>query len=142
MINLRHVGIIVRDIEKAYTLYRDVFGFEPKQDQVEQGDFYEHLTGLKSGIARTSKCYSKDGTCVELIEYQTQDPVDRHKDLTSDGVNHICLNIDDVDAMYEKLLSMGLEFINPPRINPTGLVKVAFCRDFEGNLIELTQTLS
>jgi len=46
VINLRHVGIIVRDIEKAYTLYRDVFGFEPQQDQVEQGDFYEHVAGL------------------------------------------------------------------------------------------------
>ncbi|MFL2713262.1 MAG: VOC family protein [Gammaproteobacteria bacterium] len=140
MINLRHVGLIVKDIDKSYELYRDILGFIPKVDQIEKGEFYEHLTGLVSGVARTSKCYSEDGTCIELIEYQSQLSDDRHKNLTSDGFNHIALNVNDLDSLHEKLIGIGIEFINEPKLNPEKTAKVAFCKDFEGNLLELVQT--
>lgn len=140
MINLRHVGLIVKDIDKSYELYRDILGFIPKVDQIEKGDFYEHLTGLVSGVARTSKCYSHDGTCIELIEYQSQSSVNRHKNLTSDGFNHIALNVDDLDFLHTRLVDIGLKFINEPKLNPQKNAKVAFCKDFEGNLLELVQT--
>jgi len=140
MINLRHVGLIVKDIDNSYKLYRDILGFIPKVDQIEKGEFYEHLTGLVSGVARTSKCYSEDGTCIEFIEYQSQSSDDRHKNLTSDGFNHIALNVDDLNSLYEKLIGIGLEFINEPKLNPEKTAKVAFCKDFEGNLLELVQT--
>ena len=32
MINLRHVGLIVHDIDKSYELYRDILGFIPRVD--------------------------------------------------------------------------------------------------------------
>ena len=140
MINLRHVGLIVTSIDESYKLYRDVFGFIPRVDQIEKGDFYEHLTGLKEGIARTSKCYSKDETCIELIEYQSQDSIKRNKELTSDGFNHIALNVDSLDDVHKKLLEIGIEFINEPKFNDERTAKVAFCKDFEGNLLELVQT--
>ena len=140
MISLRHVGLIVKDIDKSYELYRDILGFIPKVDQIEKGEFYEHLTGLVSGVARTSKCYSEDGTCIELIEYQSQLSDDRHKNLTSDGFNHIALNVNDLDSLHEKVIGIGIEFINEPKLNPEKTAKVAFCKDFEGNLLELVQT--
>ena len=140
MISLRHVGLIVHDIDKSYELYRDILGFIPRVDQIEKGNFYEHLTGLKSGIARTSKCYSEDGTCIEFIEYKSQAADSRIKDLTSEGFNHIALNVDHLDLLHEKLASIGIEFINPPKLNSEKTAKVAFCKDFEGNLLELVQT--
>lgn len=140
MINLRHVGLIVKDIDKSYELYRDILGFIPKVDQIEKGEFYEHLTGLVSGVARTSKCYSEDGTCIEFIEYQSQSSDNRHKNLTSDGFNHIALNVDDLDFLHTRLVDIGLEFINKPKLNPDKTAKVAFCYDFENNLLELVQT--
>lgn len=140
MINLRHVGLIVKDIDKSYELYRDILGFIPKVDQIEKGEFYEHLTGLVSGIARTSKCYSEDGTCIEFVEYQSQSSDNRHKNITSDGFNHIALNVDDLDFLHTRLVDIGLEFINKPKLNPDKTAKVAFCYDFENNLLELVQT--
>jgi catechol 2,3-dioxygenase-like lactoylglutathione lyase family enzyme len=140
MINLRHVGLIVNNIDKSLELYRDILGFIPKVDQIEQGDFFDHLTGLTSVIARTSKCYTEDGTCIELIEFQSQSPDSRIKKFTSEGFNHVALNIDDLDTLYEKLKAIGLEFVNEPKFNAEKTAKVAFCRDFEGNLLELVQT--
>jgi|TARA_B100001113_G_C20877089_1_gene520887 catechol 2,3-dioxygenase-like lactoylglutathione lyase family enzyme len=140
VINLRHAGLIVHDMDKSYELYRDILGFKPRVDQIEKGDFYEHLTGLKDGIARTSKCYSDDGTCIELIEYKSQRADSRLKELTSEGFNHIALNVDDLDILHEKLNSIGIKFINKPKMNSEKTAKVAFCKDFEGNLLELVQT--
>jgi len=42
--------------------------------------------------------------------------------------------------LYKKLYDLGLEFINVPKLNPKKTAKVAFCKDFEENLLELVQT--
>ena len=106
MISLRHVGLIVDDIGKSLTLYEDVFGFKPQVDQIESGSFFEHLTGITSGIARTCKCYAEDGSCIELIEYISHDAKERTKELLSSGFNHIALNIPNIEATVIQLKNM------------------------------------
>ncbi len=140
MTTLRHVGLIVKNMDNSYRLYRDILGFIPKVDHKEQGSFYEHLTGIKSGIARTSKCYSNDGTCIELIEYISHKPEVRSKGLLTEGFNHIALNVDDIESLCESLKDIGLKLINEPKLSEEKNAKVAFCYDFEENLIELVQT--
>jgi len=140
MITLRHVGLIVDDIEKSLALYEDILNFKPKIDQVESGPFYEHLTGIELGIARTCKCYAKDGSCIELIQYISHKAKKRTKELLSSGFNHIALNVIELNSLEKKLKNIGLIFINPPKLNDTKTAKVAFCYDFEGNLLELVQT--
>ena len=46
----------------------------------------------------------------------------------------------EADVWHEKLIGIGIEFINEPKLNPEKTAKVAFCKDFEGNLLELVQT--
>tara|TARA_B100000768_G_scaffold71385_1_gene68418 strand:+ start:3709 stop:4140 length:432 start_codon:yes stop_codon:yes gene_type:complete len=140
MISLRHVGLIVDDIDKSLDLYSGILGFEPKIDQVESGTFYEHLTGIKSGIARTCKCYALDGTCIELIQYISHGAKERTKELLSSGFNHIALNVDNLDTLHDSLRSLGLKFVNEPKLNDEKTAKVAFCLDYEGNMLELVQT--
>lgn len=140
MVNLRHVGLIVKDIEESYKIYRDALGFIPKLDQIEQGSFYEHLTGIIGGKARTSKCYAADGSCIELIEYISHKPEQRNKELLNEGFNHIALNVDNLDSLHSSLMALGLRFINEPKLNNEKTAKVAFCYDYENNLLELVQT--
>tara|TARA_E500000178_G_scaffold350443_2_gene409409 strand:+ start:6273 stop:6701 length:429 start_codon:yes stop_codon:yes gene_type:complete len=141
MISLRHVGLIVNDIENSLLIYRDVLEFIPKLDQIESGTFYEHLTGIQDGIARTCKCYAKDGSCIELIEYQSHESEKRNKGLLTDGFNHIAINIDNLDKKYQQLKKINVRFINEPKINHQKTAKVAFCYDYENNLLELVETL-
>tara|TARA_B100000925_G_C21884703_1_gene420075 strand:- start:318 stop:746 length:429 start_codon:yes stop_codon:yes gene_type:complete len=141
MISLRHVGLIVSNIENSLQIYRDILEFIPKIDQIEKGGFYEHLTGIQDGVARTCKCYAKDGSCIELIEYQSHKPEKRNKNLLTDGFNHIAINIDNIDEKYRQLKKINIEFINEPKINNEKTAKVAFCYDFESNLLELVETL-
>ena len=140
MISLRHVGLIVSNIDNSLKLYRDVLGFIPKIDQVESGDFYQHLTGIENGIARTCKCFAHDGSCIELIEYQSHKEKMRTKDILSSGFNHIAINVDDISSLEIQLKKLDIKFINEPKLNDIKNAKVAFCYDFEENLIELVQT--
>jgi catechol 2,3-dioxygenase-like lactoylglutathione lyase family enzyme len=140
MIGIRHIGLIVDDLDKSLELYNDVLGFTPKIDQVEKGTFYEHITGIKFGVARTCKCYSSNGTCIELIQYQSESLIKREKTLVCEGFNHIALDVDEIDKLYKKLKSIGITFINPPKYNDDKTAIVAFCKDFEGNYLELVQT--
>ena len=121
----RHVGLIVNDIENLL-IYRDVLEFIPKLDQIESGTFYEHLTGIQDGIARTCKCYAKDGSCIELIEYQSHESEKRNKGLLTDGFNHIAINIDNLDKKYQQLKKINVRFINKPKINNQKLLKLPF----------------
>lgn len=139
MITLRHVGLIVDDIEKSLQLYENILGFKPKIDQVESGPFYEHLTRIDSGIARTCKCYAPDGSCLELIQYISHNSEKRTKELLCSGFNHIALNISNLEALEKKLKNIGIVFVNTPKFNENKTAKVAFCYDFEGNLLELVQ---
>lgn len=52
------------------------------------------------------------------------------------GWGHICLRVDDVDALYEHLLSVGAESAMAPQESPEPGVRFAWVRDPEGNLIE------
>ena len=58
------------------------------------------------------------------------------------GFNHLALNIKEIDNLYLELKNLGLEFITKPEYSPNGKVKVAFCRDFEGNLLELVEEVA
>ena len=101
------------------------------------------VSAIKDAIARTIKCHNKEtGDCIELIEYQQPEAIKRSKSINSLGFNHLALNIKEIDNLYLELKNLGLEFITKPEYSPNGKVKVAFCRDFEGNLLELVEEVA
>jgi glyoxylase I family protein len=57
------------------------------------------------------------------------------------GLRHLTFAFDDVDAMVVKLAAAGVEIIEQPRnAHNTELIRrVAFCRDPDGNQVELIE---
>jgi len=141
MISLRHVGLIVRDIDKSLHIYRDILNFKPKIDQIEHGPFFDHLIGFDNAKARTTKCYAEDESCIELIQFISHRSINREKRILGLGFNHIALNVENVDDVFKKLVSLGLQYVNEPKVNNEGTAKVSFCRDYEDNLLELVQLM-
>ncbi len=56
------------------------------------------------------------------------------------GITHICLDVTDVDAEYERLQAAGVTFHCPPQ-EFAGVSKVTYARDPDGNVIELQEIL-
>jgi catechol 2,3-dioxygenase-like lactoylglutathione lyase family enzyme len=142
--SVRHVGIVVGDLERSLHFYRDLLGLQIERLMDESGHFVETILGLPGVRVTTAKLRGAEGpTLVELLHFR--EPVGVRREPMSPltlGLTHIALTVDDVDATYQRLSKAGIAFIEAPQVSPTGLAKVAFCRDPEGTLIELVQAMN
>ena len=53
------------------------------------------------------------------------------------GLTHICLNVRGIDKWHDYLVRKGVEIVSPPEQSPRGHW-LFFVKDFDGNLIEIT----
>lgn len=139
---IRHTGIVVSRMEKSLRFYRDLLGMEVWEDFEGSGPFIESLTQVPGARIWMIKLRSKEGGSIELLQYlncsQDVPPPVRSCDV---GCNHIALEVDSLDELYEKLRKEGIEFHAPPALSPSGRAKVAYCRDPEGVILELVEPL-
>lgn len=133
----RHVGIVVRDLEKMSKFYQEVIGLDLMYDKIEEGDFLEYIVGKKDARAHIHKLGKNGNTIVELLRwdeiYESEYPK-----LFTHGVTHFALTVDNVEDTSSKTHLV----IGYPKLSPDGRFKVVFCHDPEGNLIELVECVS
>tara|TARA_R110002051_G_scaffold1143_9_gene5881 strand:+ start:43039 stop:43467 length:429 start_codon:yes stop_codon:yes gene_type:complete len=142
MINIRHTGIVVTDLARAKTFYCDLLGFEVWNEQDESGSFIDNFSSLEKVLVTTSKMILENGDMIELLQYKSHPevaPPDRK--LTQIGCSHIALTVLDLDTVYTKFRREGISFNSPPQLSPDGKAKVTFCKDPDGNFIELVEEL-
>lgn len=137
---LRHVGITIRDIETV-NFYRDVLGLRIKKEMLETGNFIDNLSALKKVRVKTIKMSADDGSLVELLYYESHRRKPTMKDICDIGCSHIAFTVENIDREYEKLKDKGIRFSCIPQVSPDGKARVVFCRDPEGNLIEMVEEL-
>lgn len=131
---IRHTAIMVEDMERALTFYRDLLGFKVIRDAIEEGNHIDRILG--SGISfREVKLSTtdslKDGTVIELIQTSS----------LPDDFSHIALRVDDIEKEYRRLLKAGIKFSCPPIVSPDGYAKITCCLDPSGYVIELVEIL-
>lgn len=142
MKGFRHVGIVVRDMERALYFYRDLLGFKIVKKIQESSNYIDAVCGVKNISVITVKLSADDSNLIELLYFIS--PVSKKisaKGLTEVGISHISCTVENVDAVYDCLSKAGIHFNSPPQVSPDGYAKVAFCQDPEGNFIELVEAL-
>lgn len=138
---LRHAGLVVMDVEKALLFYRDLLGFSIFKDAVETGPFIDHLLGTPDVQVRTIKMHCGKEGLLELLYFTQPLSTADSKRLTDQGFTHIALTVSDMDLLHRQLIKAGISFLAAPKVSADGKAKVAFCRDFEGNYLELVEEL-
>lgn len=118
-----YAGIFADDQQKALKFYTEVLGFELKHN-ISMGE-HSWITVVNAG----------EPNGVEfVIEPASHPAVGPFREaLMTDGIPFTSLGVDDVDAEYERLQSMGVVFTQPP--TQMGEVKAAVFNDTCGNLI-------
>ena len=140
---IRHVGIVVQDIQKSINFWRDHFDFSIYLDQIEEGPFIEHLLNIPKVKIRTVKMNGQDNSLIELLYFfEKQDIAQWQGNLTSTGLTHLALNINNLNEKIKKLQAHGFKLINQPRKSENGSVLVAFVEGPEGLLIELVEQIA
>jgi catechol 2,3-dioxygenase-like lactoylglutathione lyase family enzyme len=141
---VRHVGIVVKNIDHLLPFYRDLLGMKPVKRTDEPSAFVSRILGLRGCRLVTVKLSADEGkTLIELLEFASHPAKDGAvPELTGPGITHIALTVRDLDGLCRKLTRAGTIFISPPLKSPEGLAKVAFCRDPAGNYLELVEELA
>ena len=118
VLGLHHAGIYVADLARSISFYRDAFGLEV----AERLDFgSEHIAFLALGSAR-----------LELIE---GGPGPRPGTAV---VDHFALEVDDLDALLERLRERGVTLVDQAPIAVPALHgRILFCLGPDAERIEL-----
>lgn len=126
------ISIPVKDQEKALNFYTEKLGFIKKIDQP--------LGGGNRWLTLASK-QAQDGPQILLEPAPLHfEPAKVYQDaLMEAGIPYTQFDVDDVQAEYDRLTKLGVEFSMPP--TEMGTVKVAVFNDTCGNNIQLVQLL-
>ena len=123
--NLDGFGLFVEDMPKMIKFYRDVLGFEIKED-VNAKNVY----------------LIKDGTLFMLYERKNFEKMTNRQYEYIKGYNghfEIALYVDtfeEVDQKYQEVINKGAQSILEPEMEPWGQ-RTCYIADPEGNLIEI-----
>ena len=142
MINIRHIGIVVSDLEKSLRFYRDLLGFETKKDNIESGEYIDLFLGLEEVVVQTVKMTLENGDMIELLHYKTNKKKPEKIEINQIGCTHFALTVKDIEATYRRFMEQDIEFVNPPHLSSNGLAKVAFCKDPDGLYVELVEEIA
>ena len=127
-----HVAIIVRDIEEALAFYRDTLGIAPgaiKDVPTEQ----VRIAFLPMG--------GPGGSEIELIEPLVPDSsLSRFLEKRGEGLHHICLEVDDIDAALAEMQAQGAAVLDQqPRVAAEGRAIFLHPKGTHGVLLELIE---
>lgn len=140
--SIRHVGLVVSDLDKALQFWSNTMGFVISRQMEEAGKHLDVMMGLNDVRVTTVKLADPNGNLLELLHFTSHPDKDQWLGHPySTGFTHIALTVCNVDEMCERLRNVGLDIPIQPQRSPDGSVKVIYVRGPEGILIELVELI-
>lgn len=129
---LTHIRLLVDNYRECHRFYREVFGLTPRFGGGE-GVYDEFVAGGSEGVILALYHRGMMASVVGAGSLPAHAPAQDAIALT--------FAVSNVDAAYDALSAMGVEFVTAPMDKPEWLLRVAHVRDPAGNLIELNAPL-
>ncbi len=127
---IEHLGIAVKDIEQANTLYEKLLGVAPyKQEAVESE-------------AVITSFFKVGDSKIELLASTREDgPIGKFITKKGEGIHHIAFDVDNIELELDRLEKEGFQLINktPKPGADNKLVAFLHPKSTNGVLIELCQ---
>jgi methylmalonyl-CoA epimerase len=126
---VHHIGVVVRSIDEAYKLYRDVLGLNVlAEEEVEDQGVKAALLGLGNSF-------------LELLEPTVPDTgIARYLEKRGEGLHHVCLEVDDIRATLAELKAKDVPLVDEePRRGLTGTIAFLHPSALHGVLVELVE---
>lgn len=120
--DVHHTALWVSDLEMTKTFYLDELGLT-EQTQFEVDGTTNYYVGSDTGMTIQLK----------------YDP-DREQEIESAGVDHVALEVEDVDATFECIVNeTGCPVVREPTTVAEASARLAFIEDPDGYRIELVE---
>jgi len=126
--SIHHIAIVVHDLDAALALYRDALGLEMTERRAVPEEGVE-IAFLPAG----------EGEIELLHPLDEENGVARFLEKRGEGVHHICLAVEDIEATMERLREAGAQLLSEePHVNEHG-TRFAFIhpKSTHGVLLEL-----
>ena len=138
-----HVNIVARKWKELAAFYTEVFDCVPQYPERDlAGQWLDDATGI--GNSRIRGIHLRlpgrtDGPTLEIFQYDDE-PARPPNRINSPGIAHLAFQVDDVEWYAERVLDKGgsrVGKITRRDIESVGTIVFIYCRDPEGNIIEL-----
>ena len=142
-----HVGLSVSSLARAMDFYGKALGMHPVSGErafvpgYAEGK-YETILALPGATGRVCTIASPSGFRIELFEFTNPEPrkADPKRPVCDHGITHFCVEVDDIEAEYLRIVAAGGTFHARP-LEFFGKVKAAYARDPDGNVFELVEAI-
>ena len=126
---IKHIGVAVDDLQTARDFFRETFDLSTS-DQENFGELLFSFIPMAGTNLELLQSTEADGQIARFIQKRGQ------------GIHHIALEVDDIQAELDRLKVRGLKLINakPYRNAHQELVAFIHPKSTFGMLIELIQT--
>lgn len=142
---INHINIVAADMERSLAFYVGLLGLRVTFEVELEGAWIETVAGLPGVTARCVFCQpSGGGARLELLQYRTPEgeAIPANSLANTQGLRHIALEVDDLDAWYARLTAAGVPAVSAPVAVPFGVAgairkRLCYLRDPDGVLVEI-----
>ena len=125
-----HIGIAVKDIEQAKKFYTEFLGMKALGEEVVEEQ-------------KVKVCFIPCGDSeIELLESTSPEgPIAKHIEKKGEGIQHIALRVDNIEAAIADLMAKGVRMIDEKPRYGAGGAKIAFVhpKSTGGILLEISE---
>ena len=132
MKKIEHIGIAVKNIENANSIYKSLLGSSPYKTEVVESE----------GV--TTSFFKCGDSKIELLEATKEDsPIAKFIEKRGEGIHHIAFSVTDIKAEVERLKGEGFIVLNkqPKRGADNKWVVFLHPKSTNGVLVELCQDI-
>jgi catechol 2,3-dioxygenase-like lactoylglutathione lyase family enzyme len=137
-----HTGITVSDMRRAVGYFRDALGLEVSDPVPASGELFEQVTGVAECVIEIRFVTAPNHT-IELLCYSS--PPDKASSglrPCDNGHLHLCLDVNDIEAVIAAGRQYGFEPVNPVQVvgqGPRAGTKVIYTRGPDNLTVELME---
>ena len=124
---INHVAIVVRDIEESLKFWETALGLK-----------LHHVEEVPSQASKVAFIPVGESE-IELVQPTTEDSgMAAYLDKRGEGMHHLCIEVDDIEAKMQELKDAGVRLINDtPQVLPGRKMAFIHPKAASGVLVEL-----
>ncbi|WP_298547450.1 methylmalonyl-CoA epimerase [uncultured Aquimarina sp.] len=133
MNKIEHIGIAVKDIDQANTLYEQLLGVAPYKQEIVESE------------AVITSFFKVGENKIELVASTKEDgPIGKFISKKGEGIHHIAFDVDNIEQELKRLEKEGFQLINktPKKGADNKLVAFVHPKTTNGVLVELCQEIN
>ncbi|MFE2935581.1 MULTISPECIES: VOC family protein [unclassified Streptomyces] len=140
-----HVGISVSDLDASIAFYKALTGREPVAEGTMNSVPFGKSQGLPTSKLRYATINLDNSLGIDLIQFQEPAGERTNGKANRPGSMHLCLKVDDFDAVYQRMKDAGYDFLGDDytfiagEVTPEAALgtKVAYFNDPDGTNLEI-----